>query len=54
VNAGAVFIDPAAPEPWINAGNTPLFVLGDGLHLTDAGHAYLAARFVAAVESLAD
>lgn len=54
VNAGAVFIDPEAPEPWINAGNTPVLDLGDGLHLNDAGQAYLAARFIAAVESLAD
>jgi lysophospholipase L1-like esterase len=55
VDAGAVFIDPAVPEPWINDENTPLFDLGDGLHLNDAGYVYLAARFVAAVESsLAD
>lgn len=48
---GALFIDTSLPEPWINAGNTEQFDLGDGLHLNDAGYAYLAARFVAAFEA---
>jgi len=50
--SGAIFIDPQASEPWINAANTRLFDSGDGLHLNDAGHAYLAARFIAEFESL--
>lgn len=49
--AGAVFIDPSAPTPWITPANTDVLDLGDGLHLNDAGYAYLAARFVAEVQS---
>jgi len=47
--AGAVFIDPSNPRPWITEDNSDLLDLGDGLHLNDSGYAYLAARFVAAV-----
>lgn len=49
--AGAVFVDPSAPTPWITRSNTSVFDLGDGLHLNDAGYAYLAARFVAEIQS---
>ncbi|MGI9822308.1 SGNH/GDSL hydrolase family protein [Agromyces sp. Marseille-Q5079] len=49
VEAGAVFIDPSSPTPWITTGNSDLLDLGDGLHLNDAGYGYLAARFVTAV-----
>lgn len=49
--AGAVFIDPSSPTPWITPENTDVFDLGDGLHLDDAGYAYLAARFVAEIQS---
>lgn len=52
IASGAVFIDPSEPRPWINAGNTDRFDVGDGLHLNDAGYAYLAARFVSAIEAL--
>lgn len=52
IASGAVFIDPSEPRPWINAGNTDRFDVGDGLHLNDVGYAYLAARFVSAIEAL--
>lgn len=52
IASGATFVDPSEPRPWINAGNTDRFDVGDGLHLNDAGYAYLAARFVSAIEAL--
>ncbi|MBT2517799.1 SGNH/GDSL hydrolase family protein [Streptomyces sp. ISL-90] len=52
IASGATFIDPSEPRRWINAGNTDRFDVGDGLHLNDAGYAYLAARFVSAIEAL--
>lgn len=54
IDAGAIFIDPGEPRPWISALNAHRFDSGDGLHLNDAGYVYLAARFVAAIEALAD
>lgn len=51
-DAGAIFIDTDEPRPWINTGNADLFDSGDGVHPNDSGHAYLAARFVAAIEAL--
>jgi lysophospholipase L1-like esterase len=49
IDAGAVFIDPSSPTPWITSGNSDLLDHGDGLHLNDSGYAYLAARFATAV-----
>ncbi|MGR2752733.1 SGNH/GDSL hydrolase family protein [Agromyces arachidis] len=52
--AEATFIDPELPAAWINERNSPRFDSGDGLHLNDAGYAYIAARFAAVIESHAD
>lgn len=52
--AGATFIDPELPAPWINERNSVRFDAGDGLHLNDAGYAFIAARFAAVIESYAD
>ncbi|MGR0221474.1 SGNH/GDSL hydrolase family protein [Agromyces sp. ZXT2-6] len=52
--ADATFIDPDVPAPWINERNSIRFDAGDGLHLNDAGYAYIAARFAAVIESYAD
>lgn len=47
----AVYIDPASPSPWFTQRNSARFDSGDGLHVNDAGHAYLAARFAAALQA---
>lgn len=52
--AGATFVDPAVPAPWINERNSVRFDSGDGLHLNDAGYAFIAARFASVIESYAD
>ncbi|MFC5788494.1 SGNH/GDSL hydrolase family protein [Agromyces tardus] len=49
--AGATFIDSEDPAPWLTARNSDAFDAGDGVHLNDAGAAYVAARFTAAFES---
>ena len=52
LGAGAFYVDPDRPFPWINSGNSARFDFGDGLHLNDAGYAFLAGRFVAVVDEL--
>jgi lysophospholipase L1-like esterase len=52
--AGATFIDPELPAPWINERNSVRFDSGDGLHFNDAGYAFVAARFASVIESYAD
>ncbi|KZE93596.1 hypothetical protein AVP42_01732 [Agromyces sp. NDB4Y10] len=51
--AGATFVDPKLPDAWINERNSVRFDAGDGLHLNDAGYAFIAARFAAVIESYA-
>ncbi|WP_344372485.1 SGNH/GDSL hydrolase family protein [Agromyces tropicus] len=50
----AIYVDPKSPVPWLNERNSPRFDAGDGLHLNDAGYAYVAARFAATIESYTD
>ncbi|MGH3705733.1 MAG: GDSL-type esterase/lipase family protein [Agromyces sp.] len=48
-DAGALYIDPDMPSTWLDGANSPGYDLGDGLHVNEAGQAYLASRFIEAV-----